>query len=578
MSADSGEEEFAFEEAQRFVEAQRQGWQPVKIRRALIGSWLEKDVPLVEQIERSAADGLLEHVRIDTAGGVIGKSEVEALVRVDSLRKLEIDDYGGRIDPAVISSLFEGLATKSGFRELTLAAKWLGPGSIDPFAGGQLSSLRLRGLKGKRIDADWFEALAKLERLETLSIWSQADELCIEEFSRLENLLRLDCTCSAGIGREGMVSVAGIANLSRLQSLRIVGTPKLWILDPEHFAEAPALCELGLSVAMPEHKEIEFLADCPRLQKLSLPDLSHLGSGGLEVIGQLGELRSLSVSGTVHGDYLERFRGLKQLEEFFLGVGRVAKYGDLDFPDATQFAALLELEQLRNLKMNSWRVTDEHFGSLAGHPALEAITFTRDGRCKNALGDGLVECVDRSPALTTLNIGGASIGDECLVALADVARNLRRVDLFDSPPLSLHALNAFRRKNPQCELMSDPTSYCALDADAVFDYGQPQKLEFDQDEIDDLVARGAAAMTRMVSFDPMDGRLTDLGCSYLRASESLRGVSLRSCPEVTARGLEFLGECPSLEGVTLAAQGSQISDAEVSAFQQRFPGVQITRR
>ena len=213
-----------------------------------------------------------------------------------------------------------------------------------------------------------------------------------------------------------------------------------------------------------------------------------------------------------------------------------------------------------------------------GHPALETLEFTGDGRCRNPLRVGLVDLVKHSKSLRKLHITGADIDDDCLLAIAEVGSHLQRIDLFDSAPVSQGALNAFRRQNPQCAVFSDPSSYCALKGETVFDFGGAREVGFDQDEIDDLVARGAATVPRMVIFNPRDGRVSDLGLSYLRASHTLRSAHLQRCPDVTVRGLEFLGECPNLESVTLAAEGSKISDEDVRAFHERFPGVKVVRR
>jgi hypothetical protein len=272
-----------------------------------------------------------------------------AIATLRSLEKLEI--YDGAFTAA-------GLAQLAGLEKLTdLYLACRPPMRAAELAGlAPLASLRSLVLSGIRCDAQGFQALGRLTRLEKLhlnisqfpdSSLQPADMAVLKDLRNLQEvrIARWDgaggVTGSPNIAQDALLGDAMLLALSQISTLKSVAINRIGTSPEgvEELVRLPELESLSLCPLALSSRAVTAVGNLPRLRKLSLTDTqtanlnlhdlascteltnlsliqTMLGAETLDPLAQLRSLKSLDLShSTLRGDIAESVADLKALEE-----------------------------------------------------------------------------------------------------------------------------------------------------------------------------------------------------------------------------------------------------------------------
>lgn len=146
---------------------------------------------------------------------------------------------------------------------------------------------------------------------------------------------------------------------------------------------------------------MQHLTGLQALEMLSISPDSAMTDAGLELIGQLPRLKSLSVTAPqIKGTGLRHLARLTDFEVLTLGVG------------VRDITALPDFPALHSLSLAGTALSDEQLAPLAECRQVETLTLD-----KTAVGDQTVILLSRLPRLRYLSLRETQVGDEGLAAL-----------------------------------------------------------------------------------------------------------------------------------------------------------------
>lgn len=335
---------------------------------------------------------------------------------------------------------------------------------------------------------------------------------------------------------------------------------------------------LDLSDTVVTERDLRRLKRVPGLKSLSLCGVSVgesvLGDDMLRHIGQLGELRVLSLIATQTTDQgLRHLQNLSNLEELYLfatdvtdtGLEQLRNFKRLrvltvpcEIGDAgmEQIAPLKELRSLatgynvtnaglvhlrgmshlRSLRLSAANgVTDRGLRHLAQLNALEELDLSYT----NVLGTGLRH-LKLSRGLWALNLCKTRVSDATVKQLM-AFRHLQRLDL-------------------------SYTRITNVAMDSITRLRHLRQLTLEGTEVTDVGLRKLGQLRDLERLDLSNTRITDAGVDCIARLKNLRAIYLNNC-EITDMSLAKLKGLKSLD--TLMALGTKITIEGVRDFEKR---------
>ena len=386
-----------------------------------------------------------------------------ALKQLDELVDLHLDGQG-KLQAADLKPLTAALAGKK-----------------------RLASLIFSGTGPNLADAD-FAFLAEHPELEQLQLTGtpKLSNALLAHFSQLSRLesLALDGDGITDSGLQTLPPLRGLKSLylngtasAGLALARFQGAP-LERFSCAHLSDDgakllggfPRLLDLSLAGSPVTGKGLAEIAHLSKLQRLDLTTCRKIADADFAVLGDLYELRSLSLSETAAGDlaaaglaklnYLRDLRiGSQQLTDS--GARQLCGLVALEFiainPEATALTdkSLVDLWRLVNLlqlEIHAPQITGGQLDSLRELPRLESLVLGAPATTNAALKN-----VARSSSLQRFTLGNrqaplTGVTEAGLLALAD-AKNLKQLDLINrDKTISDAALNMLRAKRPDLKV------------------------------------------------------------------------------------------------------------------------------
>jgi Leucine-rich repeat (LRR) protein len=240
-------------------------------------------------------------------------------------------------------------------------------------------------------------------------------------------------------GKDGDVSVHGMAQLAKISSLQSLVLHGPWVND-EILVPVGELSRLKiLTVASSEKVTSGMLAhisDDNRIRELSIVDCRSFDDRGTEHLERLKHLKELWLFRCpVSDDTLRHISGLHELEFLMLEGTEVSDPG---------MVHLTGLHKLKRLILARTKISDAGLESLRNLDKLESLML---GETK-VTDDGLPVLAELTE-LKDLHLFPTEITDEGLVHLRSL-QNLKRLSI--GPHISVEAANELREAMPGCEI------------------------------------------------------------------------------------------------------------------------------
>jgi hypothetical protein len=380
-----------------------------------------------------------------------------------------------------------------------------------------VTSLNLGG--SRELSDDGLLELAKMPQLERLNLseypGGKLTDRGLEALRHLPNLREFEMTWQAGITDKG---AANLRYCEQIERVDLMGSPTgdgaIEALQGKaklrRFSTGRLVTDAGLPL----------LHHFPMLKRWHGEDAGGtllidgpFTDAGLSGLAGLEGVADLDLFWHVSGVTPDGFAALVRLPNLMsLGCD-----GDLSGDGAMPHIAAIP--RLRKLRAQESVATEEGFVALARSKTLEGFW----GRvCPNFASRSFL-AFSKMPALRTLGVGLANVGDEALAALPDfpALRELTPIGLKD---------DGFRHVGRCVKLERLTCMYCRESGDAATEHIAGLSLNYYY-----------AGLTQ----------ITDRSLEILGRMESLEKVELYECKGVTDAGLPFLARLPRLSEVHL---------------------------
>ena len=242
----------------------------------------------------------------------------------------------------------------------------------------------------------------------------------------------------AAVGRLGRVRAVNVsggvtpANLANLAGSEVEELELMWVddLSVELLTQIGRLRSLkGLQIIEPKAggnaATIRAIASMPQLERLILQGFTSLGGDDMVSLGQLTELKRLTMFLTrVDASFLDRWQTPKGIMTLDLPMSPIS--------DARLRALVDQSPDLREIEFDGSLLTDVGVEALFKRPGLGRVEFPADPSNPHLLTDASLTTIGRLRSLSTLTMTTGGFTEEGLDALAGLPLNTLTIGSVES--------------------------------------------------------------------------------------------------------------------------------------------------